>query len=555
MTASCIGLCIALGLLQALSGALRPHTDPDGLSYMELGEAYLRGDWGAAINQHWSPLYGLVLGFALHVMQPPARWELPLMQAVNFGIFLFCLACFLFFWRELLRRRLVVPRSSAANGVTFPRIAWIVLGFALFAWSSLTLVSVQALKPDMLASALMYVLAGSLLRLQEDSNGRSHFLVFGLALGLVCLARLALLPVAVVFLGMCLVSTRDWRGTLAASGIFAFLVAPLLIGLSVHAGRPTLGATARLAYAWYVNGVPSVHWRGEPPGSGQPRHPTRQLMDSPPVYEFGSPVEGTYSPWYDPAYWQEGLRPRFDAKGQLKALSRVVREYNEWFLRKLGGAIAMVLVLYGMRHGRVGRLRDLASWWILLVPALAAIAMYSLVYVEGRHVASFIVLTWAAVLAAVRLPGTLQARRLASVAAGGIVLVLLVDIATNTAKDMRSFPREQHDRPADVAEGLHRMGVQAGDPVAYIGAAMHDAFWARLARVQIVAEGYFDPGPEFWADAESQMMVVDALFAAGSRAVVAKDVPAGAHHGSWRRIGTTDHFVLDEVQPPGEAAK
>jgi len=278
-------------------------------------------------------------------------------------------------------------------------------------------------------------------------------------------------------------------------------------------------------------------------------------MDSPPVYEFGSPVEGTYSPWYDPAYWQEGLRPRFDAKGQFRAVSRVVREYNEWFLRKLGGAIATVLVLYGMSRGRVGWLRELASWWILLVPALAAIAMYSLVYVEGRHVASFVVLTWAAVLAVVRLPGTPQARRLASVAAGVIVMVLLVSIGTHTAKSARSFPRGQHDRPADVAEGLHRMGVQPGDPVAYVGAAMHDAFWARLAEVKIVAEGYFDPGPEFWADAESQRIVVDALLAAGSKAVVAERVPDGAYHEGWRRIGTTDHFVLRKFQAPGEAAK
>ncbi|MGH7572008.1 MAG: hypothetical protein ACREMK_09230 [Gemmatimonadota bacterium] len=555
VAATCMGLCIALGAMQALSGALRPYSNPDGLSYIELGEAYLRGDWGAAINRYWSPLYGLVLGFVLRVMRPAPQWELPLVHAVNFGIFLLCLACFLFFWREVMRRRLVAPRSAPMDGITFPRTAWIVLGIALFAWSSLTLVGVQHLTPDMLASALVYVLAGCLLRLQEDSHGRSLFLVFGSALGLVCLARLSLLPVAPVFLAVCLASTGNRRGTLAAFGIFALLVGPLLIALSVREGRPSFGAAARLNYAWYVNGVPLVHWRGEPSGSGQPRHPTRQLMDSPPVYEFGGPVEGTYSPWYDPAYWEEGLRPHFDPKGQFRAVSRVVREYNEWFLRKLGGAIATVLVLYGMSRGRVGWLRELASWWILLVPALAAIVMYSLVYVEGRHVASFVVLTWAAVLAAVRLPGTSQGRRLASVAAGVIVIVLLVDIGTNTAKRARSFPRGQHDRPSDVAEGLHRMGVDVGDPVAYVGPAMHEAFWARLAGVEIVAEAYFDPGPEFWSDAESQRNVVDALFAAGSKAVVAENVPAGTYHRNWRRIGTTDHFVLEKVRPPSQAAK
>ncbi|HET6341071.1 MAG TPA: hypothetical protein VFG78_02695 [Gemmatimonadota bacterium] len=520
-----------------------------------MGEAYLRGDWGAAINRYWSPLYGLVLAFALRVMRPAAAWELPLIHAVNFGIFLLCLACFLFFWREVMRRRLASPRSSATDGMTFSWTAWTVLGFALFAWSSLTLVGVQRLTPDMLASALVYALAGYLLRLQEDSRGRYGFLLFGSALGLVCLARLALLPVALVFLGVCLASTGSRRGTLAAFGSFALLVGPLLIALSFREGRPSLGAAARLNYAWYVNGVPSVHWRGEPPGSGEPLHPTRQLLESPPVYEFGGPVEGTYSPWYDPAYWEEGLRPRFDPRGQMRAVSRVVRDYNEWFLRKLSGAMAAVLLLYGLTRGRVGWLRELVSWWVLLVPALAAIAMYSLVYVEGRHIASFVVLTWAALLAAVRLPETPLARRLVSVAAALIVLVFAINVGTDAVKTVRSFPSGPRERPSDLAEGLHRMGVQVGDPVAYVGPAMHDAFWARLAGVDIVAEAYFQPGPEFWADAESQRRVVDALFSARTRAIVAENVPAGAHHGNWRRIGATDHFLLWKAPPRGTTAK
>ncbi|MGH7544379.1 MAG: hypothetical protein ACREK7_10625 [Gemmatimonadota bacterium] len=551
LTAACIGLTILLGFLQSLAGALRPYSNPDGLSYLQLGEAYLRGDWGAAINRYWSPLYGLVLALVLHVVRPVPRWELPLIHAVNFGIFLLCLGGFAFFWRELVRHRLVGPRASAAGEVTFPRSAWIVLGFALFAWSSLTLVGVQRLTPDMLASALVYVLAGSLLRLYRGTHGRYHFLLFGSALGLVCLARLALLPVALVFLAVCLASTGNRRGTLAAFGCFALLVGPLLVALSVREGRPSFGAAARLNYAWYVNGVPSVHWRGEPPGSGEPRHPTRQILESPPVYEFGGPVEAPYPPWYDPAWWEEGLRTRFDPKGQLGAVSRTVRDYNEWFLRKLSGAVAAVLMLYGLTRGRAGWLRELASWWILLLPALAAIAMYSLIYVEGRHIASFVALAWAALLASVRLPATRQARRLVSVAAGVIILVFAVNVGTLTVKNLRGFPRGPRERPSDVAEGLHRMGVQAGDPVAFLGPAMHDAFWARLAGVDIVAEAFFRPGPEFWTDAESQRTVVDALFAAGTRAIVTENVPAGAYHGGWRRIGTTDHFLLREVHPPG----
>ena len=32
----------------------------DGLSYIEGGEAYARGDWKNAINAYWAPLYSVV---------------------------------------------------------------------------------------------------------------------------------------------------------------------------------------------------------------------------------------------------------------------------------------------------------------------------------------------------------------------------------------------------------------------------------------------------------------------------------------------------------------
>ena len=40
-------------------------------------------------------------------------------------------------------------------------------------------------------------------------------------------------------------------------------------------------------------------------------HPTRQIMTHPPVFEFDGPVPGTYPPWTDPSYWNEGVHPRF----------------------------------------------------------------------------------------------------------------------------------------------------------------------------------------------------------------------------------------------------
>ena len=29
----------------------------DGVSYLDIGDAYFRGDWKAAVNAYWSPVY------------------------------------------------------------------------------------------------------------------------------------------------------------------------------------------------------------------------------------------------------------------------------------------------------------------------------------------------------------------------------------------------------------------------------------------------------------------------------------------------------------------
>lgn len=511
--------------------------NPDGISYLDVGEAWLKGDWEAAVSAYWSPLYAWVLTLALQAAPLSARWEFPVVHVANFAIYVFALVCFAFFWRELMRRRLEDDR-------TFPSWAWIVLGLALFLWSSLVLVEVRHVSPDMVAAGFVYLAAGSLLRLRDGSRDVRVFLLLGLALGFGYLARAAVFPLAFVFLAVGYAVTREIRGTLLAMAVFLLLAAPLAATLSARQERPTFGETGPLVYAWYVNGVSPFHWRGDPPGSGEPQHPTRRLSEAPPVFEFGTPINGTYPPWYDPVYWNAGVRPRFEPHDQLVGLTRTITAYYEWFVRKLGGLLAVVLVLYGM-NGRRGLGRGgLASWWVLLVPALAALGMYALVYVEGRHAAPYIVMLLAGVLAGVRLPESHWSPRLASVTVGVAIAVTLLDLGTYTVKTLGGGAASDRDPPWEVARGLREMGVRAGDRVAYIGPAVHDAFWARLARVRIVAEMFAVPTPEFWADEGARRAAVRALSAAGPRAIVAREVPPGARAEGWRRIAETDHFLL-----------
>jgi hypothetical protein len=53
-------LAILLGLLCTWR-AFYDLIDPDSISYLEMGEAFLRRDWQMAINAYWSPLYPWLL--------------------------------------------------------------------------------------------------------------------------------------------------------------------------------------------------------------------------------------------------------------------------------------------------------------------------------------------------------------------------------------------------------------------------------------------------------------------------------------------------------------
>ena len=41
----------------------------DGISYLDIGEAYLHGNWSMAINGYWSPLYSLILGAMMSLLE------------------------------------------------------------------------------------------------------------------------------------------------------------------------------------------------------------------------------------------------------------------------------------------------------------------------------------------------------------------------------------------------------------------------------------------------------------------------------------------------------
>jgi hypothetical protein len=192
---------VALGA--ADTWAARFTMNPDGISYLDMGDAYLRGDWHMAINGWWSPLYSWILGLVLKVLKPSAYWEYPLAHLLNFVVFLAALVCFGFFLRTFIAYRKKSEHDSGDDEeATLPEWAWWVLGYSLFIWTSLVLISIRLVTPDMCVAAFVYLASGLILRIRTGTATARTFVLLGIVLGLGYLAKAVMFPLAFVFLAV-----------------------------------------------------------------------------------------------------------------------------------------------------------------------------------------------------------------------------------------------------------------------------------------------------------------------------------------------------------------
>ncbi len=561
-------LAVVLGGLHTLAAVARHSMNPDGIAYLDMADAYLRGDWQAAINPVWSPLYSWVLGPVMRAVQPPMRWEFAVVQLVNFAIYLGALACFEFYWRQVRRyAETRAPTEVAEGAMTQPGWAWPLLGYALFIWTALSLIEIWSVTPDMLMAALVYLAAGLVLRIRQGEAARITFGMLGVVLGLAYLAKAVMFPLSLVLLGISLLSVPRPRHAawLALAGLAGFATFSLtfVAAISQAKGRLTVGEVGRLTFVWYINGVAYPHWQGDPPESGVPLHPSRKIFEEPPIYEFATPIAGTYPISYDPSYWYEGVVPRFDWLDQARASVSAARFYFDLFFRQQGILILGVSILYCLSSWPRLTLHRLIHRWGLAIFALSVFGLYAMVYLEGRFVGVFVTLLWGDLLANVRLPDEPVRRRVAAWVSGAMLASVLIGILAFNLEGLTALvdsgaaaPGEDQSAPApswpgEAAEALHQEGIRPGDRVAVIGYAF-DSYWARLARVQIVAEMLeWQAGPFWLGDATVRSRVIEAFTRTGAKAIVAEHVPAYASLDGWHQIGDTNYhvYLLTEAAP------
>jgi len=566
---------VAVGLGAVHAWSARHSMNADGMSYLDLADAVQAGQWSDAVSAYWSLAYPSLLAFGLMLARPSPYWEATVAHAFNFVIYLCALASFHFLWTGLWSSRQTRSASAGSDGgESIPSWAWLTLGYALFLWTSLDLITLQLVTPDMCVAACVYLAAGIVVRLRRGQAGIGWFALLGLVLGIGYLAKAIMLPMTIVFAATALFAAGRLRKSPARVVVmlvcFALLAGPYVGLLSEQKGRLTFGDSGRINYAAHVSGIhPWDHWRGLPAGTGTPLHPTRQILDKPAVFEFAEPVPGTYPLWYDPSYWYDGVKPTFSLSRQMNVLWQNKDACFDLLCRQQGGWLFPVLVLFVFGGRFRSTIRELVFYWPVLLPAIAGLGIYALVHVEARYVAPFMILGWGSLLAAVRLPAGDSSGKLVKAVCGVSVLALLLTIGmeagpavSRTAKDLRMRVDTAPHRQWQIARQLREMGLQPGDRVAHVGQALKSwSYWARLAGVQIVSE--LRPEESFWlADDATRARVIEAFRSTGARAVIARrptsderpwGLPIDFAPG-FQPVGNTGHYDLFLAPPATQSS-
>lgn len=522
----------------------RYYMGPDGVSYLDMGDYYWKGDWHNALSTYWSPLYAWMTALLFHATHPSMRWEFPEVHLLNLAILIAALICFEFFWRELLA-------SECDLAAAAPGSAW-AIGYLLFLYIHVRSERFSIVTPDLVVAALVYLAMAMMLRFKAGKIHATGAAVLGIVLGAGYLAKAAMLPFAILMIAtMAAVALRHRRDKfLVAVTMLALLAVsvPYIAAISWNAHRLTIGDSGKFNVAWEVNGVKPKyrHWQPGAASSTLPEHTTRKLMNWPEVYEFAAPIAGTYPVWFDPTYWNAGVDTHMHPAQEAKIFSRNLLRFAS--LTHTGAGLPTIVVLAMLLLGGSinASWRKLLGFWPILAPSFAFFAMYAMVYWEGRYTSGVLL----AVCGAITASATFANASRRTIATRAAILILCALGIWRAAVTLRDDLRASRiwAQPVAAAEQLRDMGLLPGDRVALIGDGFV-AYWARLDRVRIVAElprgdrDLANSAAAFWSATPAvERTVLDTLKSTGAVAVVSDAAPQILPPG-WTAVGATGRAV------------
>ncbi len=550
--------------------------DGDAISYMDIADLIRSHQWSGAVNAYWHPLYPAMLALGQILFHPTRFTELNAYFIVNFGIFLLEMLAVVTFTDAMVALRDTRAAISDTRNTSFllDRYALRYLGLALLVIASQRELTIGKVRPDALLQALLLFSMTALLR--HLATAKLQFAAFlGLALGLAYLTKSFALTFTLLAILALMIFRWLWLrhapARIVTAGAVAFLcfgiiAGPYIAALSHQKGRFDLGDSGSLNYAWFIDGTDRGHLQnGHPEQYGTAdvrlKHPEKALMTSPLVLSYRQFPYGTYPDWFDPSYWNDQVKPRFNPRGETHAIIFNIKITFRYLLNHPETLVLFaIFLLLGARPDLCRRLTGNGFWIVPLLLGIAIWAIYGLVIVEERYVTTGFLLIALTLFAALR-PSSHSTQFVSTASVIALVTALFATgESLRLVLDMRRYiPAAGYSRgwydpeTFKAAQGLKDLGISPGDAIACVGtrACLTDYYWARLAGVRILTEIY-QPDPPLYTSLTALPNLSQAVEASrqdGAKVLVGYFDP-GTMTGTtsltagWRRLGDTPFYAL-----------
>lgn len=535
----------------------------DAVQYLDMARALHAGDWKLALNPLWGLGYPLLLAGMRPVFPGGPAGDLLAVRMLNLAIFVATGLSFWYLIQGLLPSAGEWSRSGRKRGL-------LLFGaVCIFAATQICIDRVSRVGPDQLVACLFFLTSALLVRMIRRGAWGLGVLC-GLTLGFGYVTKQAFLPLGCfVLLEMCLVLRRKTirLGQIAVCAVvFAGMVLLYASGLSSALGRPTLGEAGSINYAWDVNRLAKwVHWEGgtetaeqawpkasiarfvqwksHPPDFGKPIHPTEILGANPKIYAFAAPFAVTYPPYYNPPWFYEGYRHFWNWRYQVVSAGYNLLQLAQIvFAHPMFYAAAIVVLILAWGRKSVWKQWLMEQWPVWLL-ALATVALFLPVHLEGRYVApALAVLTVLPFVGLMTRVPALSARQRTAILAL-FALGALLEIGISERYNIRRIVRHESSEEAvewKAAGLLAQAGLQ---PDARIGMVSWEpnlhCDWAYMDQLHITGEiATAEDWKEFWElSPQSEQQVLQRFRETGATAVVAWYKPDSPAAPGWERMG------------------
>lgn len=543
-------LFVVIGILQSYNN--RYYIYSDLISYLDISKNIYNNNISYALNAFWSPLYPFIIGLILKITDPSIYYESWVVYSTNFVIFICSFFCFIFFingFINYLKERKIIDRETDKNIINLLYF----ISYSLFLLCSVEWLrsydkSVTATPVDTLVTCFVYLSFGYIIRIFILYNKRMNYVLLSVFLCLGYFTKAVIFPFGIILYVLLFLfyKKNNLKFIFISFGIFIIISGSWIFLLSKSKGYFTISDAGKLNYAWCVNHVkpPLVHWQGEKDSDSFPKHSTRIIYHNPDIYEFTNPVSGSYPPFYDPSYWHEGLKIKFDLNQQMIAIKSSVVMYLRYSWILLLTAILMIIITLN-KKGRSGHKSFFTSNFYLFLAAFSGLLMYLLINVETRYVASFLLTAFILIFFSVIIALYKQNYKAAIFFASLICAFIIVKESMEIYKDTRNLFEYTKENPqCKVAEYLKENNMHSGDIVADVLNGCNN-YWAWLAGVKIG----FDISPfdenAFWiSDSSKKAEIYNMLKEKNVKAIISNELSEPPTEKEWINIKDTDFYVL-----------